>query len=174
MNPRPETVETCWRTMLSEVGLSGEQSAGRSGASRGPGHPKGYGMKWTEEDRAFLARVDGPWRQAAGPLETSARNPSKPGETGGGPLSLFGEIGRRSGWRSGVGAADRGAAGICGGVPAAVWIILAGGLGAVAPGCWRDLYGAGGVCPAVPLVYVSNDGRWVCAPSPSCTFGTGG
>ena len=42
-------------------------------------HPKGYGMKWTEEDRAFLARVDGARRQAAGPLETLRRNPVKTG-----------------------------------------------------------------------------------------------
>lgn len=39
-----------------------------------PWHPKGYGMKWTEEDRALLARVDGARRQVAAPLETLRKN----------------------------------------------------------------------------------------------------
>ena len=50
-------------------------------------HPKGYGMKWTEEDRALLARVDGARRQVAAPLEGLRKNQDKTGR--GQAVSLY-------------------------------------------------------------------------------------
>lgn len=42
-------------------------------------HPKGYGMKWTKEDKAFLARVDGARRQVAAPLEALRKHKNRTG-----------------------------------------------------------------------------------------------
>ena len=42
-------------------------------------HPKGYGLKWTEKDRALLARADATRRQVTAPLETLRKNRDKTG-----------------------------------------------------------------------------------------------
>ena len=50
-------------------------------------HPKGYGMQWTDEDRALLARVDTARRQVAAPLEGLRKNQDKTGR--GQAVSLY-------------------------------------------------------------------------------------
>lgn len=50
-------------------------------------HPKGYGMQWTDEDRALLARVDAARRQVAAPLEGLRKNQDKTGR--GQAVSLY-------------------------------------------------------------------------------------
>ena len=50
-------------------------------------HPKGYGLKWTEEDRALLDRVDRARRQVAAGLETLRKNKDKTGR--GQAVSLY-------------------------------------------------------------------------------------
>ena len=50
-------------------------------------HPKGYGMKWTEEDRALLALVDGVRRRVAAPLEGLRKNQDRTGR--GQAVSLY-------------------------------------------------------------------------------------
>lgn len=50
-------------------------------------HPKGYGVKWTEEDRAFLAHMDRARRQVAAPLETLRKNQDRTGR--GQAISLY-------------------------------------------------------------------------------------
>ncbi len=50
-------------------------------------HPKGYGLKWTREDRDLLARVDRARRQAAAPLEALRKNQDKTGR--GQAVSLY-------------------------------------------------------------------------------------
>ena len=42
-------------------------------------HPKGYGLKWTEKDRALLVQADSARRQVAEPLETLRKNKDKTG-----------------------------------------------------------------------------------------------
>ena len=42
-------------------------------------HPKGYGQKWTEEDRALLARADEARRRVSGPLEVLRKNRDRTG-----------------------------------------------------------------------------------------------
>ncbi|RKI69069.1 ATP-dependent nuclease subunit B [bacterium 1xD42-67] len=42
-------------------------------------HPKGYGQKWTEEDRALLARADEARRRVSGPLEVLRKNQDRTG-----------------------------------------------------------------------------------------------
>ena len=42
-------------------------------------HPKGYGLSWSEEDRALLERMDQARRQVSGPLETLRKNPERTG-----------------------------------------------------------------------------------------------
>ena len=43
-------------------------------------HPKGYGLKWSEEDRTLLTRVDRARRKVAAPLETLRRNKDRTGQ----------------------------------------------------------------------------------------------
>lgn len=50
-------------------------------------HPKGYGMQWTDADRALLARMDGARRQVAAPLEGLRKNQDKTGR--GQAVSLY-------------------------------------------------------------------------------------
>ena len=50
-------------------------------------HPKGYGVKWTEEDRALLARMDAARRQVAAPLELLRKNRDSTGR--GQAISLY-------------------------------------------------------------------------------------
>ncbi len=50
-------------------------------------HPKGYGMQWTQEDRALLTRVDAARRQVAAPLEGLRKNQDKTGR--GQAVSLY-------------------------------------------------------------------------------------
>lgn len=50
-------------------------------------HPKGYGMKWTDGDRALLSRVDAARRQVAAPLEGLRKNQDKTGK--GQAVSLY-------------------------------------------------------------------------------------
>ncbi len=50
-------------------------------------HPKGYGLAWTEEDRALLSRVDIARRRVAAPLETLRKNKEKTGK--GQAVSLY-------------------------------------------------------------------------------------
>ncbi len=50
-------------------------------------HPKGYGLQWSEEDRALLARVDSARRQVSAPLETLRKNQDKTGR--GQAVSLY-------------------------------------------------------------------------------------
>ena len=50
-------------------------------------HPKGYGLKFSQEDRELLARVDGARRQVTAPLEALRKNPDKTGR--GRALALY-------------------------------------------------------------------------------------
>lgn len=50
-------------------------------------HPKGYGLKWTEEDRDLLVRVDEARRQVAAGLETLRKNRDRTGR--GQAISLY-------------------------------------------------------------------------------------
>ena len=50
-------------------------------------HPKGYGLKWSEEDRLLLARVDQARRRVMAPLETLRKNKDKTGR--GQAVSLY-------------------------------------------------------------------------------------
>ena len=50
-------------------------------------HPGGYGVQWTEEDRALLVRVDRARRRAAAPLEALRKNPDRTGR--GQAISLY-------------------------------------------------------------------------------------
>ena len=45
-----------------------------------PWHPKGYGIPWTQEDRALVERLDAARRQVSAPLERLRKNPLKTGE----------------------------------------------------------------------------------------------
>ncbi len=44
-----------------------------------PWHPKGYGLPWSEEDKALVERLDALRRQVAEPLERLRKNPLKTG-----------------------------------------------------------------------------------------------
>ena len=50
-------------------------------------HPKGYGMKWSEEDKALLSRLDAARRKAVEPLETLRKNKDQTGR--GQAISLY-------------------------------------------------------------------------------------
>ena len=50
-------------------------------------HPKGYGLKWTEEDKALLARMDRVRREVAAPLEMLRKNKNRTGR--GQAVSLY-------------------------------------------------------------------------------------
>lgn len=50
-------------------------------------HPKGYGQKWTDEDKKMLALVDAVRRQVVAPLETLRKNKDKTGR--GQAISLY-------------------------------------------------------------------------------------
>ena len=50
-------------------------------------HPKGYGLTWTEEDRALLERVDRARRQVSAPLESLRKNKDRTGK--GQAVSLY-------------------------------------------------------------------------------------
>ena len=42
-------------------------------------HPKGYGLKWTQEDRDLVERVNRTRRQVTGPMEALRKNPDRTG-----------------------------------------------------------------------------------------------
>lgn len=50
-------------------------------------HPRGYGLKWTEEDFALLSRVESARRQVSAPLETLRKNRERTGR--GQAVSLY-------------------------------------------------------------------------------------
>ena len=50
-------------------------------------HPKGYGLKFSQEDRELLARVDGARRQVTAPLEALRKNKDRTGR--GQAISLY-------------------------------------------------------------------------------------